>query len=287
MQNTNQQKLFDHRKILASMERAKRINKKDADFLIRLAIEVLSERLSVTNRDFDRALDVFSPFGCAEKLFDQTSKISDPYFLHLSHEKPFTGSMVAELDTLPIADETLNLATSVFSLHWSNDLPGMFAQIRRALAPDGLFLCVLPGDQTLRELRECLIEAETKLCDSVSLRVDPFGDIRQFGGLLQRAGFSLPVVDTEIYTVRYASMFELIKDLRAMGVTGNLNQTKKFGPRGLFDEAAKIYSNKFSDEDGRIRATFEMVFLSGWAPHASQQKPLKPGIAEARLKDFL
>lgn len=145
-----------------------------------------------------------------------------------------------------------------------------------------------PAGGTLQELREALLAAEAELTGGASPRVIPFADVRDMGALLQRAGFALPVADTETYTVRYDSLFGLIRDLRAMGMTNPLaSRNRKPMPRRFFLRAAEIYAQRFSDPDGRIRATFSIIYLSGWAPHESQQKPLKPGSAKQRLSDAL
>jgi hypothetical protein len=156
------------------------------------------------------------------------------------------------------------------------------------LKPDGLFLGCLVGGSTLRELRAALAEAETEISGGVSPRVAPFADLRDMGGLLQRAGFALPVTDVETLTVRYPHLFALLADLRAMGATNTLvERLRKPTRRALFLRAAVIYARDNSDSDGRLRATFELIFLSGWAPHESQQKPLKPGSAQVSLADVL
>lgn len=294
MEKTSPQSLFNPVRVVAKLRRAARIEKQDADFLAKIAADTLSERLDVTNRTFETAADLFSSFDCMSQVLSKTDKVTDVLRLNRLelqssnyHSGLSENMMVGLPETLPFEKQSLNLVTSVFGLHWSNDLPGSLVQIRNALAPDGLFLGVFPGDQTLRELRECLIEAESELSGSASLRVEPFGEVRQFGNLLQRAGFTIPVVDSEIFTVRYGSFSSLVSDLRAMGVTSNLRQYPKYTPRALFDRAEIIYREKFRDDDGKIRATFEMVFVSGWAPHVSQQKPLAPGSAKNQLKDFL
>ncbi|MEM7213927.1 MAG: SAM-dependent methyltransferase [Pseudomonadota bacterium] len=294
MQNTSPPKLFSYDRLVAGIRRANRIAKPDADFLARIAADVLAERLNVTNREFQMAADVFSRSGRMRSVLHDAANVGNVVSISFPEEWGTTpgevnsaANTVGLPDTIPFSNGSLNLATSVFGLHWSNDLPGILLQIRTALAPDGLFLAALPGAQTLNELRQSVIEAETELTGSVSLRVDPFGEIRQVGSLLQRAGFALPVVDTESFTVRYSSMKTLIDDLRAMGVSASFAEKSGFGPRDLFDRAERIYSQRFSDPDGRIRATYEMVFLSGWSPDASQQRALKPGSAKHRLQDFL
>jgi SAM-dependent methyltransferase len=196
--------------------------------------------------------------------------------------------MIATPETVPLPAESLDLAVSLLSLPSMNDIPGMLIQIRRALRPDGLFLGALAGSGTLAELRESLLLAETELSGGASPRVAPFVDVRDAGGLLQRAGFALPVADTETIRVRYPSMFELMRDLRAMGETSILTaRPRRPVPLRFFTRAAEIYAERHAEADGRIPATFQIVWLSGWAPHASQQKPLRPGSATARLADVL
>jgi hypothetical protein len=169
-----------------------------------------------------------------------------------------------------------------------NDLPGALVQIRRCLRPDGLFIGALIGGGSLVELREVLGEAETEVTGGTSPHVAPFADVRDMGGLLQRARFGLPVADSEPLTVRYADLFALMADLRAMGATNTLaERIRRPTRRKIFLRAAELYAERYSDPDGRIRATFEMIFLSGWAPHGSQQKPLRPGSARMRLADAL
>ena len=180
------------------------------------------------------------------------------------------------------------MIVSGLALQWVNDLPGVFAQIRRCLAPDGLFLACLVGGASLAELRGALAQAEDELLGGASPRVSPFVDVRDLGGLLQRAGFALPVTDADAFTLRYDSMFALCDELRAMGAANALTaRSRKPLGRQVFFRAAQIYAEKFSDPDGRVRASFEIVWLSGWAPHESQQKPAKPGSATMRLADAL
>jgi hypothetical protein len=169
-----------------------------------------------------------------------------------------------------------------------NDLPGTLIQIRRALRPDGLLLAALIGGGTLGELREAFAQAESEIEGGVSPRVAPFADVRELGALLQRAGFALPVVDSDRLTVRYRTLFALMRDLRRMGATNVLSQRRRVPlRRATLQRMADNYAARFADADGRLRATFEIVWLSGWAPHESQQKPLKPGSATQRLADAL
>jgi NADH dehydrogenase [ubiquinone] 1 alpha subcomplex assembly factor 5 len=195
--------------------------------------------------------------------------------------------VIADEEFLPFADASLDLIICTMNLHCINDLPGAMIQMKRALKPDGLFVAAMPGGETLYELREALMQAELSASGGASPRVFPFADKQQMGGLMQRAGFALPVVDSEIVRVTYDHVFKLLRDLRGMG-EGNsiLERNRKTPGKSFFAEAAQIYADKFS-EDGRITATFEMIFLIGWAPHSSQQQPLKPGSANLKLADAL
>lgn len=191
-------------------------------------------------------------------------------------------------DMLPFADEVFDLVLSPFALHTVNDLPGALTQVKRVLRPDGLFLAALAGGETLYELRACLMEAEQTVSGGVSPRVFPFADKPQLGALMQRAGFALPVVDSDIVTVTYDNVFKLMHDLRNMGESNIVaNRNKRFLSRAVFMEAARLYQDRHAQKNGRISATFEVVFLLGWAPHASQQKPLRPGQSTIRLADAL
>jgi SAM-dependent methyltransferase len=191
-------------------------------------------------------------------------------------------------ESLPVAAGTLDLVVSALALQFVNDLPGALVQVRRALKPDGLLLAALLGGDTLTELRQAFAAAESEVEGGISPRIAPFADIRDLGGLLQRAGFALPVVDSERITVRYDTVFALMHDLRRMGATNALNERRRQPlRRATLMRMAEIYGERFGDPDGRLRATFEVIWLSGWAPHESQQKPLKPGSARARLADAL
>ena len=294
MEKTSPKKLFSRKRREAVKARARRINKHDAGFMEKIAAETMYERLAVVNREFEHALDLFSQFDEMSKRLEaaeNVKKVARFTGTDLAHRSNAEDEAIAQLwdenQPLPFYPESLNLITSVFGLHWTNDLPGILYQARTLLKPDGLFLAAMPGDQTLKELRECLIAAETEETGGVSLRIEPFGEVRQYGNLLQRAGLALPVVDSEQYTIRYKSLRALIDDLRAMGATSTLEQRSAFASRNLFQRCEEIYFERFSDADGKIRATAELVFLSGWKPHESQQKPLKPGSAKASLSDFL
>ncbi len=196
--------------------------------------------------------------------------------------------IVEDAETLALEPEAHDLIVHGLALHWANDPVGQLVQCRRALKPDGLFLCAMFGGQTLFELRACLAEAESRLIGGLSPRVLPMAEIRDLGGLLQRASFALPVADAAKKTVTYATIFHLIADLRAMGEGNALHsRARRATPRMLFPEAARIYAESYPAPEGRIGATFELIFLTGWAPDERQQKPLRPGSAAQRLADAL
>jgi SAM-dependent methyltransferase len=196
--------------------------------------------------------------------------------------------VAADEERLPFGDATIDLAVSTLALHWTNDLVGALIQIRRALRPDGLFVGALFGGATLTELRQALLTAEAELSDGAAMRVSPFADAIDAAGLLQRAGFALPVADVDRVKVRYAHPIALLKDLRAMGETSVLiDRSRKPLSRRVLLRAMELYQERFAEPDGRVPATFEIVTVTGWAPHDSQQKPLRPGSAKMRLADAL
>ncbi|BCH14530.1 methyltransferase domain-containing protein [Mesorhizobium sp. L-2-11] len=260
-----------------------------ADFLMRRAADELAERLGAVERKFDRAAVLFCQTPAAVDVLATSGKVAD--IVRVEADSAFLGDaagVVAPLETVPFEPESLDLAVSLLSLQAMNDIPGMLVQIRRALKPDGLFLGAFAGAGTLSELRECLLAAETEFYGGASPRVIPFTDVRDAGALLQRAGLALPVADVETVTVRYDSLFGLMADLQAMGETSALtDRSRRPGTRKLFARTAEIYAEQFSDADGRVRASFPIVWMSGWAPDASQQKPLKPGSAKLSLKTIL
>ena len=196
--------------------------------------------------------------------------------------------VVADEEALPFADGSLDLAVSGLSLQLVNDLPGALLQIRRALRPDGLLLASLLGGATLKELREAWIAAEAEISGGASPRIAPFADVRDMGTLLQRAGFALPVVDSETLTVTYANPLALMQEIKAMGASNMLCARRRTPvTRGLMLRAAEIYAERFAADDGRVPATFEILTLTAWAPDDSQPKPLRPGSAQTRLADAL
>lgn len=262
-----------------------------ADFLLAHVVRDIAERLAVIRRDFAHVLDVGTPLPLlAESL---AARPGDTRVVRVAPLPATVGGgsvvgLVGDEEALPIEEENFDLVVSALALHQVNDLPGVLVQIRRALKPDGLFLGCFLGGQTLAELRIALAVAETETAGGISPRVAPFADVRDTGALLQRAGFALPVVDSDPLGVRYESMVGLMADLRGMGLTNALEaRSHRPSTRGLFLRAAEIYAERFADPDGRVRATFEVVYVSGWAPHDSQQKPLRPGSAQVRLADVL
>ena len=196
--------------------------------------------------------------------------------------------LVADDETLPFDAGTLDLVVHTMCLHWANDPVGQLIQARRALRPDGLFLAVFPGGETLHELRAALAQAESDLYGGLSPRVAPMGEIRDLGALLQRAGFALPVADNVKLTASYPSPLHLMRELRFMGEGNALAARRRTPtPKALIARATEIYAQKFGTDNGRVPATFELIVLTGWAPDDSQQQPLRPGSAAARLADAL
>ena len=253
-----------------------------ADFLYRTAAEDLSDRLTAVQRRFALAAEIDSRFSvlAGSPQVDRVIRMD-----RLCEHAP---DLVGDAERLPFAPEILDLAVAVLSLHWANDLPGTLAQIRRALKPDGLFLAAILGGETLTELRQSFAVAESEVTGGAAPRVAPFAEIRAVGALLQRAGFALPVIDQDRRTVRYDSAFALMRDLRATGDTSVLiERDRRPLRRSVLIRMAEVYAERFADADGRIRATFDIISLSGWVPHASQQKPLRPGSAKTRLADAL
>lgn len=251
----------------------------------------LADRLDDITRNFSSALDLGCHDGQLARRLQKGGKVDfliqcDSAFEHAAAAGGV--GVVADEEFLPLRAESLDLITSALSLHWVNDLPGSLVQIRHALRPDGLFLAALFGGETLKELRQAFTQAELAVEGGVSPRISPFLDIRDAGSLLQRAGFALPVADTDTVTVDYADAFALMHDLRGMGETNAMHERRQgFSRKETLFAAAEAYRDMFATEDGRVPATFQIVYLTGWAPHESQQKPLRPGSAKIRLADAL
>jgi SAM-dependent methyltransferase len=262
-----------------------------ADFLLARAALDLSERLSVVKRRFIIAADFGSPGPHGAAALAAGGQVDCVIRVAPTEASLGTGSFlsaVGDLEHLPVGDGRLDLAVSLLALQTVNDLPGALVQMRRALKPDGLLIAAVIGGETLTELRQSLTIGESEVLGGASPRVAPFVDVRALGGLAQRAGLSLPVVDLDRAIVRYGDMFALLADLRAMGAANALDaRSRKPLPRAALERAAVTYAERFVDPDGRLRATFDTVWLSGWAPHESQPKPLQPGSATTRLADAL
>lgn len=238
-------------------------------FLHEMAASEIEERLSEINKAFMSPIFVGHATQPLRALFPEAAVILDT-------------------PDLALTPGGHDLAIHTFGLHWSDDPVGQMVQTRLALRPDGLFLAVFFGGATLNELRSALAEAETRLSGGLSPRVLPMGDIRDLGGLLGRAGLALPVADSHRITVRYPSLARLAADLRGMGETNALYARRRvIPPRRLFETTEQVYRDNFSDSEGYMTATFELVFLTGWAPSENQQKPLRPGSAVQRLADAL
>jgi SAM-dependent methyltransferase len=279
--------IFDRMLVRARRRRAASIG--PATFLLDRVADDLADRLAAVLRRFELALDLGTPSEAVRAALARVGSVGTIVrAATLSAGAPARPFVVADEEALPFGDAAFDLAVSALALQFVNDLPGALVQIRRALKPDGLFLAALLGGETLTELRQSFAAAESDIEGGVSPRVAPFADLRDLGALLQRAGFALPVTDADRITVRYDSAFALMHDLRRMGATNALTDRRRSRlRRATLMRTAEIYAERFSDDDGRVRATFEVLWLSGWVPHPSQQQPLKPGSAKARLADAL
>jgi SAM-dependent methyltransferase len=274
--------IFDRRLLRMRQKRARALGPEN--FLINRVADELGERLSMVLRKFECALDLGTPTDAVRRVLAASGQVG----MIVAAGSAEGIDVAVDEETLPFADGSLDLVVSALELQFVNDLPGTLIQIRRALKPDGLLLAALIGGDSLTELREVFAEAESEIEGGISPRVAPFADVRELGALLQRAGFALPVVDSDRLTVRYPTVLALMRDLRRMGATNILSERRR-APlrRATLQRMMEIYFQRFAGGDGRLRATFEIIWLSGWAPHAGQQKPLKPGSASQRLADAL
>ncbi|MBF0249517.1 MAG: methyltransferase domain-containing protein [Alphaproteobacteria bacterium] len=286
--------LFERPHVRAHRERA--APKLDAhDFLFREVADRLTERLDDVKRDFPVALDIGCHGGEVARTLGERGRIQTLFQCDPSPAMAKrAGGVVfaADEEFLPVKPGAVDLVLSSLSLHWANDLPGALVQIRRTLKPDGLFLGAMLGEGTLQELRTALMAAEMEIEMIMTPRVSPFATVQDVGALLQRAGFAMPVVDTESITVSYPDMFKLMHDLRGMGENGAVSgRRKNFTRRDTLMRAAEIYTERFAGKDdcgeGRIPATFDIVYMTAWAPHPDQQQPAKPGTASVNLIDLL
>jgi NADH dehydrogenase [ubiquinone] 1 alpha subcomplex assembly factor 5 len=263
----------------------------DHDFLLARIGEDFAERLAAVRRSFPVMADIGAHHGVIGRALRSTAGLEQLISLENTPEllSQCDGNRVqGHPEALPLAPESLDLAVSALSLHLTNDLPGALVQIRRALKPDGLLMASLLGGATLQELREAWLVAESEISGGVSPRVAPFADVRDLGGLLQRAGFALPVADSETLTVTYATPLALMQEIKAMGASNMLHErSRRPVSRRLLMRAAEVYVERFGLPNGRVPATFEIITLTAWVPHESQQKPLRPGSATTRLADAL
>ena len=281
--------IFDRLLLRARRRRAAAVGAET--FLLDRVAADLAERLTAVLRRFDLALDLGTPGDALRSALAGVPSVGT--VISARPVLPENGAratpfVIADEEALPLGAATFDLVVSALSLQFVNDLPGALVQIRRVLKADGLFLAALAGGDTLTELRQSFAAAESEIEGGISPRVAPFADVRDLGALLQRAGFALPVTDVDRITVRYDSVFALMHDLRRMGATNALIDRRRVSlKRATLMRMAEIYAERFADADGRLRATFEIVWLSGWAPHPSQQQPLKPGSAQRRLAEAL
>ncbi|HAQ36432.1 MAG: SAM-dependent methyltransferase [Maricaulis sp.] len=287
-------RLFDRDLLRRRRDRSAR-TLAEHDFVLKRTIEDIGERLLDVSRDFDRAL-MLGGGGRGVDLLksvvpDAYAKAAHWVESDLSPRRAASAqapALALDEEALPFADESFDLIVSPLALHWTNDLPGALIQINRALTPDGFFAAAMIGGASLTELRQSLMAAESEMSQGVSARVSPFADAQDLSGLLQRAGFALPVSDVDRFTVRYDTMFGLMQDLRGMGETSVLSgRSRTPARRALFVKAAEIHAQRFADPDGRVRATFEIIHAGGWAPHPGQPRPKRPGSATVRLADAL
>ena len=280
--------LFDRKLLLARRRRALALGAET--FLLDQVANEFVDRLAAVKRHFVLALDLGTSGAALSDALAVSGQIdrivaSRP-LVYLQNTGP--AGVAGDEEALPFAEGKFDLAVSALSLQWVNDLPGTLVQIRRVLKPDGLLLAALIGGETLHELRESFAAAEAEITGGASPRVSPFAEVRSLGSLLQRAGYALPVIDSDRHVVRYQNAFKLFQDLRRMGATNALvERSRKPLTKRIVARAAEIYAERFSDPDERLRATFDVLWISGWAPHESQQKPLQPGSAKTRLADAL
>lgn len=277
---------FDPNRVRLHRARAAR-SEHDAAFLREAVADDLAERLLAVNRRFERVLVIGSAREFRAAVAAQPALQEKIGFIVAADWHADGADEIAiDPEHLPFAEESFDLVVSILALHWVNDLPGALIQIRRTLTPDGLFLGALFGGKTLTELRDALLGAESEIRGGAALRIAPFADALDMAGLLQRGGFALPVADRDTTTVRYGDPLHLLRDLRAMGETNALADAPPPLTRTILFRALAIYAERFG-VDGRSPATFEIITATGWSPHESQQKPLKPGSAQMRLADAL
>ena len=282
--------VFDRRTVRRHRDRAAD-SLAQHDFLLREVADRLADRLLDINRRFPVALDLGCHAGQTGRAIDRRCGVDTLVQCDLSPDMARTAGgmcVAADEEALPFATGAFDLIVSNLSLHWVNDLPGALVQAEAALKPDGLFLAAMLGGETLQELRACLIDAELAATGGISPRISPFADLRDAGALLQRAGFALPVADSDRISVTYSDPLRLLADLRGMGESNAaLERLRHFTRRGILFDAMKLYVERHADAQNRISARFDIVYMHGWAKHSSQQTPLKPGSAQASLAGAL
>ena len=285
--------VFDRRAVRRHRERAAPVLGAH-DFLLRDVAGRLAERLDDVTRRFPLALDLGCHDGALGRALAGHNSIETIIQADLSPAMASLAAgggnpaLAADEEALPFTEDAFDAVFSLLSLHWVNDLPGALVQVRRALKPDGLFLAALLGGETLKELRAALLEAEIEVEGGAGPRVSPFADVRDLGALLQRAGFALPVADVDEIQVSYPDAFKLMADLRGMGEANAVADRRKgFSRRATLMRAAALYAERHVGPDGRLPATFQVVYLTAWSPHESQPQPLAPGSAKARLATAL
>lgn len=290
MSSSDSMLVFDRALVRRHRDRAAADFRRHA-FLFDEVADRLADRLEDVTRAFPLALDLGARDGAMGRALAGRKGIERLVAAELSPRLARQAggpAVAADEEFLPFAEGTFDLAVSNLSLHWVNDVPGALVQVRRALKPDGFFCGAMLGGETLVELRRCLFEAEMELGGGVSPRVSPFAEIRDAGGLLQRAGFALPVADSDTLEVAYADPLALLRDLRGMGETNAVLARRRVPlRRDVLFEALRRYAERHAEPDGRVLATFQVIYLAGWAPHDSQQQPLRPGSASTRLADAL
>jgi SAM-dependent methyltransferase len=282
--------IFD-RELLAQRRGRFAASISEHDFLLRRAAEDIEMRLGAVMREFPNALNLGSHHGVLSEVLRRDTRIAHVVTADacLALVRQCEGALlVCDEEALPFRSSSLDLVVSALTLHLLNDIPGSLIQIRRALKADGLFLGAVLGGHTLHELREALAVAEEEIDGGVSPRVAPFADVRDYGALLQRAGFTLPVTDTDVVEVTYATPLHLMREIRGMGASNALRERRRKPlKRSVLMRACEIYTQRFPANDGRVAATFEIIHLTGWTPDASQPRPLQPGSAKKRLAEAL
>ena len=292
MEDTNNSmKIFDRATVRSHRERAA-IEADQFDFLHKEVADRMAERLVEISRSFKRSLQIGGMSGdmTLHPLLNAVgSELSISADLSAGMARRAAAcanrhALALDEEYLPFAKHSFDLIFSPLCLHWVNDLPGSLIQINQALQPDGLFLGAIFGGETLKELRHCLLHAESEIMGGASPRISPFADVRDLGSLMQRAGFALPVTDLDTITVRYENPMRLLQDLRGMAESNAvLDRYKKITPKSVLIRACEIYMEQFAEDDGRVPATFQIIYMTGWHPDESQQKPLKPGSAKTSL----